>query len=270
MLSPDRVDGRSYTLFGDSPSTEGYYATCHNMLAELLDSFDSKEMLLVGLRAAARRTRRRGFHANRESRGGEPITREQQERIDNALAPFTRATEGHLSQLSFLRRHDSVLGMTRRQYHLAMLETMLVNRMQRERFAASSYRIALLPHCLRDLTRECKAERDEIEMRCRKCSQDCFIHHVSAALERHSIKPYLWMSLSRRQLFKRLREKSTSPAILGIACIPELLSGMRMCTQHKVPVLGLPLNANRCGRWMDTFHPNSIDLGQLDALLEGI
>jgi hypothetical protein len=37
--------------------------------------------------------------------------------------------------------------------------------------------------------------------------------------------------------------------------------------KNNIPVVGLPLNANRCRRWFGEFHPNSIDLDELEGLL---
>jgi len=55
--------------------------------------------------------------------------------------------------------------------------------------------------------------------------------------------------------------------VLGMACIPELVRGMRMCMRANVPVVGLPLDANRCARWWGQFHPNSVNLRELEILL---
>ena len=55
--------------------------------------------------------------------------------------------------------------------------------------------------------------------------------------------------------------------ILGIACIPELVWGMRKCRKHHIPVVGLPLDANRCARWMGEFHKNSINIERLEQLI---
>jgi hypothetical protein len=54
--------------------------------------------------------------------------------------------------------------------------------------------------------------------------------------------------------------------VLGIACIPELLAGMRRCARAGVPVLGLPLDANRCGRWLGEFRQNTVNLDRLELL----
>ena len=55
--------------------------------------------------------------------------------------------------------------------------------------------------------------------------------------------------------------------ILGIACIPELAWGMRKCMKYDIPVVGLPLNANRCRRWWGKFYHNSVDLEALQKLV---
>ena len=62
-------------------------------------------------------------------------------------------------------------------------------------------------------------------------------------------------------------KKGNSFGILGIACIPELAWGMKKCMKYKIPVIGLPLNANRCKRWWGEFFPNSVDLEELQKLI---
>jgi hypothetical protein len=49
-----------------------------------------------------------------------------------------------------------------------------------------------------------------------------------------------------------IKEKKTF-SLLEIACIPELTWGMRNCRKNNIPVVGIPLNANRCIRWFDEF-----------------
>ena len=58
-----------------------------------------------------------------------------------------------------------------------------------------------------------------------------------------------------------------SLGILGIACIPELVWGIRKCSKYKIPVVEIPLNANRCMRWFGEFFNNSINLNELEKLV---
>jgi hypothetical protein len=73
-----------------------------------------------------------------------------------------------------------------------------------------------------------------------------------------------------KQLAKyTLNEKKTF-GVLGIACIPELIWGMRKCRKNGIPVVGVPLNANRCIRWFGKFLPNSVDLRELEKLISDV
>jgi hypothetical protein len=66
---------------------------------------------------------------------------------------------------------------------------------------------------------------------------------------------------------KRLKQEHISVGALGIACIPELAMGMRLCIRTGIPPVGIPLNANRCARWMSQAHETSFNLEQLEELL---
>jgi hypothetical protein len=72
-----------------------------------------------------------------------------------------------------------------------------------------------------------------------------------------------------KELIRITQKSGLQPGVLGIACIPELVWGMRKCRKYKIPVVGIPLNANRCIRWFGEFYPNSINLVELSKLLFG-
>jgi hypothetical protein len=64
-------------------------------------------------------------------------------------------------------------------------------------------------------------------------------------------------------LFRELKDKEGGLGVMGIACVPELVRGMRMCVKLGVPVVGVPLNANRCSRWMGEYRPTSVELKEV-------
>ena len=78
------------------------------------------------------------------------------------------------------------------------------------------------------------------------------------------------MSGNMKKLAKQTLSEKKSFAVLGIACLPELINGMGVCRKNSIPVVGLPLNANRCIRWFGEFFPNSVDLGELRRLVDNI
>jgi hypothetical protein len=73
--------------------------------------------------------------------------------------------------------------------------------------------------------------------------------------------------MDQEKLFRRLKHEHPSIGALGIACIPELAMGMRLCIRTGIPPVGLPLNANRCARWMGQAQETSFNLAQLEDLL---
>jgi hypothetical protein len=76
------------------------------------------------------------------------------------------------------------------------------------------------------------------------------------------------MTANLSALFRKVKKEGNSLGVLGIACVPELVRGMRMCLKYDVPVVGVPLDANRCARWWGEFHSNTVNLVKLESLLK--
>jgi len=87
-------------------------------------------------------------------------------------------------------------------------------------------------------------------------------------LEAHRIEPYIRMGGNMKQVAKYTLNEKRSFGVLGIACIRELTFGMRQCRRNNIPVVGIPLNANRCIRWYGEFFHNSVDLDELEKNLK--
>jgi hypothetical protein len=189
-------------------------------------------------------------------------------RAEQYLTEYIGDVEGHLRSVPLRERFtDREILASREQYLLYMLEFELVNRLHREQFLGSGYRIALLPYCLKESHSRCKASPDDVDMVCRNCIKSCFINRLSTVLREHDINPYILSRGRIRNLLKGLYEKHGSLGVMGVACIVELVMGMRLCMQAGIPVVGIPLNANRCPRWMGSMHETSIDLSAVRRLV---
>ena len=94
------------------------------------------------------------------------------------------------------------------------------------------------------------------------------LHLGSVLLEKYGIKPYISVEMDQERLFRKLKREHPSIGALGIACIPELAMGMRLCLRTGIPPVGIPLNANRCARWMSQAHETSFNVAQLEELLK--
>jgi hypothetical protein len=259
------VYGKTYSLFGPSASTIQYYETVRKLADDILEKEpDIRKLLKILKRLSSQNRLMRILFKNRHS---EDLMSMIISLTDNELKVYTENSEEHLKTLSPPKRMDPRLATTREQYHLYMLEIELTNRLFADDFKKADRKIALLPYCLQNFSADCRSEMDGFDYRCRHCSLMCFQNHASKMLKSYHIEPFIWTAGDMKKLAKYTFKEKRSFAVLGIACIPELLWGMRNCRDHNIPVAGLPLNANRCVRWYGEFFPNSIDLDELEKLV---
>jgi hypothetical protein len=259
------VPGKTFSLFGSADNTEEYYRAVRELADACLLLQPDIDALIAEVRRLGKRPRlARRLSAKTASSPGCFIVQSAR----SLLSPYTVSTKAHLADLSLLRRLDGVLSFTEEQYHLAMLEIELMNRGFENRFRSAGRRLAFLPHCLRDLDASCRASNAGIDHSCKGCSLRCNVNAVSTLFRQHSIEPYIWMQANLKAVFKELKNAEGGLGVIGIACVPELVRGMRMCLKLDIPVVGVPLNANRCARWMGEFHSTSVELEEVRKLVE--
>ena len=205
----------------------------------------------------------RPFH-----RGGDPVRKILRE-LDIKLTPFLPGVGEHLHNLSLADRLDRTIRTSKVQYLLYMLEIELTNRINQGEFSSSSWQMALIAHCLRDFRSDCRSENGDVESVCTGCCPDCYVNLGSELLKRYRIHPYISVSMEHRSLFKKLRVRHPDMGVLGIACIPELVSGLRLCEELKIPAVGVPLDANRCSRWLGESLETTFNLEELERLIKG-
>ena len=259
------VYGKTYSLFGKSDSTSEYYKTISKLTDKILALNPDTRDLIEKIRKFS--LKKRILKKSLGIKDPSDLMAVLLNLIDPYLRIYTENTEEHLRTLPLSKFWDRRLATTREQYHLYMLEIELTNRLFASEFIKADRKIALMPYCLQDFTVKCKSEKNGFDYQCKHCSAKCFQNHASAILKIHNIEPYIWMGGNMKQLAKYTTKERRSFGVLGIACIPELTWGMRNCRNNNIPVVGVPLNANRCIRWFGEFFPNSIDLAELERLV---
>jgi hypothetical protein len=258
------VQGQTYSLFAEGDDSELYYAEIKRWADIFLQRCPDKKRLLGLIQQVGEKTLLLGSETSEADRKTLQFVRET---LRQSFSVYTQGVSNHLKTLPLAKRMDSTLTTTEEQYHLYMLEIELVNRIYKADFKRAAYKFALIAHCLRDFRPECRSEKSDIEAVCRGCTVDCFIHLGSVLLEKYGIKPYISVEMDQEKLFRRLKREHPSIGALGIACIPELAMGMRLCIRIGIPPVGIPLNANRCARWMSQAHETSFNLEQLEELI---
>ncbi len=258
------VQGKTYSLFAEGDDSEGYFAEIKRLADVFLQRGPDEKRLLGLIQKVGKRPFLLGLKTTAADRQTLQFVRET---LRQSLSIYTKNVSNHLKTLPLAKRMDATLVTTEEQYHLYMLEIELVNRIYREDFKRAEYKFALIAHCLRDFRPECQSVAGDFEAVCRGCTEDCLIHLGSVLLAKYGIKPYISVEMDQEKLFKRLKADHPSLGALGIACIPELAQGMRLCLKLGIPAVGIPLNANRCARWMEKAYETSFNLEQLEALL---
>lgn len=260
ILSYNHIDGKTYTLFGAGNSTEKYFLRI-NELVDNIAEICNQGKLFDKLVSASSNKRLLNRWLNNE---GSTLMKF----IDKSgLGAYLAPIENVQAEFKLNQSCDRTLSANREQHFAFMLMAELANRINKKSFVEADYRIALLPHCLHDLSKNCLSSPKWPEYTCKNCSRQCYIRAVSGILGEFGVEPFIWMRNPLKKMISSLKAKFGSVAVFGIACLPELASGIRKCTRYGIPVMGIPLNANRCVRWMGEFQDNSVDLEQIKKIL---
>lgn len=254
--------GKTYTLGDPSGSSIEYFRLIREIADRYLSEYPDKESLLTLLRDGGSK----GSIFRKLFGNGKDVL-DLSESLSNYLSKYTTDTGRHLDELSISDRFDSVIATKEVEYHLNMLEIEITNRVNRDRFITSDHKVALLAHCLRDFRDDCRSEPGDIEYLCRHCEEDCSVHLGSLVLGKYGIKPYISATMDHKTLFTGLKKQHPSLGALGIACIPQLVQGMRLCDRLGVPSVGVPLDVNRCAMWLGWTGEAWFNLEELEYLL---
>jgi hypothetical protein len=254
--------GRTYTLTDSKGDSTLYYQLVRELADRFLDIIPDETILREKIRTA---TTWKGFLRTFSQR--KRHVRKILQELDKVLTPFLSDVDEHLRTLSLADRLDRTIRTSREQYLFYMLEIELTNRINSEGFSKAPWRMALIAHCLRDFRKGCQSRRGVIEDQCTGCDMDCYVNMGSELLERYQIHPYISVSMDHRKLFTHLKDDHPGMGVLGIACVPELVMGMRLCESLNVPAVGVPLDANRCSRWLEECLETTYSLKELERLI---
>jgi hypothetical protein len=254
--------GRTYTLTNDDGSSQAYFKAVGQLVDEMLASVPEPRELLKMVRTGDGPLRILNRFTLKGRLRGRLLNQ-----MEHSLTPFLGGIEEHIGSLSIPDRLDPILRTARTAYLFYMVEIELVNRINVSAFKRAPWRMALVAHCLRDFRPDCQAVPGEVEEVCVRCEKGCFIGSGARMLEDHGVETFISVSMDHKELFGMLKKEHPHMGVLGIACVPELVMGMRLCERLGIPAVGIPLDANRCNRWLDECLETTYSLEQLERLL---
>lgn len=260
------VQGKTFSLYGDACDTNNYYSDIDKIARLCLEKCPDIRKLINLLEEESGKKRFLKKQLIKNDPGS--LINFIVNITHGILSKYTKMTGPHLRELPVYKSlTDRILSTSEEQYHLYMLEIALINMEFKEAFKKSEVKLAFLPHCLRDFNANCRSEVEGLDNVCKSCSKICMVNRVSGLLKKYNIKPYIWMSANIKSIFTKMKNEKRDLGVLGIACVPELISGMRLCLRRNIPVIGIPLNANRCARWTGSFHQTFVNTEELEKLL---
>jgi hypothetical protein len=263
---PPPYTGKTYSLYGGHTGTERYYRTVKKLTDELLHYCPDEKRLLSHVQMAG--SARSFFKKPSEKNICPSLISFIKKEVKASLSLYTKNVKRHLRTLPISQRFDRILKTREEQYYLYMVEIELTNRIYKDQFKHSAYKFSLIAHCLRDFRPECQSTQGDIESECAGCTRECFVHLGSVLLKKYEIHPYISVTMDLEKLFRNIKAAHQSIGALGIACVPELAQGMRLCVKSGIPPVGIPLDANRCARWMQHARETSFSLKELEALIQ--
>jgi len=263
-VPPRPFEGKTYSLVGPDGSSDPYFQAIQVFADSILEDTKSKNILDSAGDNSLCHNRLQSLLSTIQTVGNFSNLLPS---LRTKFGSYTRNVQHHRESLPFRMRWNKTINMQEERYLTAMLEIELMNRIGVDRFRAAKVRAALLPHCLRDLSADCRSHVSGLDYVCKGCSAVCNVNKMSKILRRHGVMPYIWMNRDLRGILRGLLRRGQTVGIVGVACIPELIRGMRRCRKAGIPVIGVPLDANRCRRWWGQFYPNTVNLGELERLL---
>jgi hypothetical protein len=264
-MKQEKITGKTYTLYRDRDISDYFYEDLREVTNSIIEKLGSKIKLIDFLRKSS--TNKRSLRKEIKINPGETLLGSILYLTEDKLSKYFTDIDSHLKNLTLSEKCGSTLSTSREQYLLYMIEIELVNRLNKDKFNSAETKFAFLPHCLHDLDKECLSASDGTDYVCKSCSKGCSINSVSKLMKLRDIKAYIWREADLKKIFKLAKSSGENIGAFGIACIPELVNGLRLCAKYDVPAIGVPLDANRCVRWMGDFYPNSVNEKKILSLV---
>jgi hypothetical protein len=163
------VEGKTYNLFAYNQSTEYFYKEIDFLITELLAEYLTAQNLLQNIRQLSSSKKQLVKLFDNQNGVFESLIIKK---LYQHFSKYTLNTSEHLKQLPLTKKiWDKRLNTSELQYHLYIIEFELTNRINKENFFKCEHKYAFLPHCLRDLSKECKSESDGFDYVCKHCSK---------------------------------------------------------------------------------------------------
>lgn len=181
------------------------------------------------------------------------------------LGDYTENVDPFIKQnkSAYNNREDRLLCLrVPNEYHLNMVGAQIMNEALLADYESTKNKVMLIPTCMCNVSEnKCKAKNGDLVRECIGCNKDCNIGRVKQSLRSESHSVFLIPHSSNFSRFLRKWEGQTDTALIGVACVPNLIMGgyeMQSlhipsqcvfldycgCQKHWSPAQNIPTNLN--------------------------
>lgn len=187
------------------------------------------------------------------------------------LGEYTEEVDRYLNEVRPKRywKEDVIFcGRRRIEYHLNMLASEWLNKVNRKAFKERENRILLLPTCLRIKPEdECMAENQGEWLACVHCDSLCQVSKATRLAEEMGTKAFILPHSTSLKSVPSDISLSQS-AVVGVACALHLISGGWMLSHQGIPAQCVMLDYCGCkAHWHHEGMPTSLSLRKLTHVL---
>lgn len=186
------------------------------------------------------------------------------------LGDYTKDLNDYVEyQLTQNPDREDVILLRRREeeYHLNMICSQILNNAYRDDFKITSNKIILLPTCMRNTEIECKARFDGEHNICMKCSNKCNIGEIAKRFDARATTVLIPHSSDFTKYLKRW-ENSPDTALIGVACVMNLLTGGYEMRNLNIKSQCVFLDYSGCkNHWHEKGIPTELNLNQMNKIL---
>ena len=127
----------------------------------------------------------------------------------------------------YSHREDRLLCLrTESEYHLNMVGAQIMNNALSSGFRDTQKKVVLLPTCMRNVPEaSCKALNDDLVRECIGCNAGCNVGRVKRSLNNPLHTVFLIPHSSNFSRFLRKWQGQKDTALIGVACVPNLIMG---------------------------------------------
>lgn len=165
----------------------------------------------------------------------------------------------------YARRYDmDMLTRTPLEYHLGMLGTELLNRVNRERFAATKQRVVIVPPCMRAQPDDvCRATATPLGAKCQHCTTTCQVH-VLTQMGRQDGFEVRMIPDQMARISSEASQSSGGLGLVGVSCALTNWSGGWDTDALGIPAQGVLLDYVGCiYHWDEQGIPTAVNAEQL-------